>query len=501
MAGGIFINYRRDDSIGTAGRLHDRLVRDFGRKNLFMDVDNVPAGVDFVEYLNSQVGKCDVLLAIIGPNWINAKDDNGCRRLDNPDDFVTAEIAAALQRNIRVIPVLVDGAHLPKADELSPLLRPLVRRQAIEVRNAQFGRDVDGLADRVRESLRVKKARGPWLVATATLASLLFIVGIGWFGLRWIGLSVSVPWPLEASGPTVRGGDFTLAPRQIFRDRLIRGEPCPTCPEMVVVPAGSFTMGSSLEEKGRYENEGPPHQVAIANPFAVGRFPVTRGEFAVFSRETGYNTDGGCNNYALTSGWHFKQDQSWRSPGFEQDDRHPVVCVNWTDGRAFAAWLSNETGKPYRLLTEAEREYAARAGTMTRYYFGDEDKDYCRYGNGADLSAKAKNPDWDVLPCDDRFPYTSPVGSFLPNAFGLYDMLGNVWQWVEDCYNGNYAGAPIDGSAWISGNCELRVIRGGSWLTVPRQRRVATRGSYPIGMRLNHTGFRLARALDGQTNK
>src|SRR5262245_1761202 len=153
MAGKIFINYRRDDSPGTAGRLHDRLAQTFGRNNLFMDVDHIPAGVDFVEHLHSQVAACDVFLAVIGPNWLDAKDDDGRRRFDNPDDFVTIEIAAALARKIRVIPVLVDGARTPKAEKLPDSVKPLVRRNAVEVRNTHFGRDAEALTQKVREAL------------------------------------------------------------------------------------------------------------------------------------------------------------------------------------------------------------------------------------------------------------------------------------------------------------------------------------------------------------
>ena len=180
MAGKIFINYRRDDSGGTAGRLHDRLAQTFGRKNLFMDVDHIPAGVDFVDYLPSQVAACDVFLAVIGPNWLDAKDDDGRRRFDNPDDFVTIEIAAALARNIRVIPVLVDGARTPKADKLPDSIKPLVRRNAVEVRNTNFGRDAEALANKVREALKDAPAvprRWPlmtsaaaWLMAPGQLA-------------------------------------------------------------------------------------------------------------------------------------------------------------------------------------------------------------------------------------------------------------------------------------------------------------------------------------------
>ena len=208
MAGKIFINYRRDDSIGTAGRLNDRLAQSFGRKNLFMDVDNIPAGVDFSEYLQSQVAACDVFLAIIGPNWLDAKDDDGRRRFDNPDDYVAIEIAAALARKIRVIPVLVDGARTPKADKLPDSVKPLVRRNAVEIRNTQFGRDAEALVVKVREALEGARpvtqhwqflataaawftAPGRWRAMTASATAMLLI---GWLGLYQVGVPVWVPW-------------------------------------------------------------------------------------------------------------------------------------------------------------------------------------------------------------------------------------------------------------------------------------------------------------------
>jgi len=171
LPGDIFINYRRDDAQGTAGRLRDRLVRDSRSSKVFMDVDNIPAGVDFVDYLNDQVAGCDVLLAIIGPNWLHAKDETGQRRLDNTGDYVRVEIAAALTRKIRVVPVLVDGARLPKVDELPDDLKSLVRRNAIEVRNTQFGRDADALADNILEERKPGAAwTGRWIALVGRLA-------------------------------------------------------------------------------------------------------------------------------------------------------------------------------------------------------------------------------------------------------------------------------------------------------------------------------------------
>lgn len=160
----IFINYRRDDSLATAGRMHDRLSKDFGRKSLFMDVDHIPAGVDFLSYLNAQVAQCDVFLAVIGPLWLDARDETGNRRLDNPEDFVVIEIAAALARDIRVIPVLVDGARMPSAQALPDGLKNLARRNAVELRNSQFGRDADVLSAKIREAFQSADAPGPWIL-------------------------------------------------------------------------------------------------------------------------------------------------------------------------------------------------------------------------------------------------------------------------------------------------------------------------------------------------
>src|SRR6476646_2381140 len=188
MTGKIFINYRRDDSIGMAGRLHDRLAHTFGRAKLFMDVDHIPAGTDFVAHLSSQVAECDVILVVIGPNWLGVKDESGGRRLDDPDDFVVIEIAAALVRDIRVIPVLVDGARMPKASELPDSLKPLARRHAVDVRHSHFGHDAEALVKRMREVLG-DKAAGPrrWRVRVAiSAAAVAVLLLIGWGGYAFI---------------------------------------------------------------------------------------------------------------------------------------------------------------------------------------------------------------------------------------------------------------------------------------------------------------------------
>jgi formylglycine-generating enzyme required for sulfatase activity len=274
----------------------------------------------------------------------------------------------------------------------------------------------------------------------------------------------------------------------VFRD-------CPDCPAMVVVPPGEFTMGSPPGEKGRESHEDPQRRVAIARAFAVGRFEVTRGEYAAFIRDSG-RTASGCRIWT-GSEWRDDPSRSWRDAGFAQDDAHPATCVNWEDARDYATWLSRRTGKPYRLLTEAEWEYAARAGTVTRRWWGDDlgEREACTHANPADHAAKDVYPGWNTLDCRDGYPYTAPVGSFPANPFGLHDMLGNVWEWVEDCWTDGYAGAPVDGSAVRGAACERRVQRGGAWDSYPRMLRAAARVGVPAGMRNFLNGFRVARAL------
>src|SRR5262245_2123999 len=202
MPNKIFINYRREDSIEATGRLHDRLAQTFGHKNIFMDVDDIPAGIDFMTYLSDQVAASGVFLAVIGPRWLEAKDESGGRRLDDPDDFVTIEIATALARNIRVIPVLVEGARMPKAGELPDPLKALARRHAFDVGQLQFGRDAEALVERVREALNgesgsVRPWRGTALAGAAAAA--LFLVG--WVGFNQGGILAS---ELASVPPTVQ---------------------------------------------------------------------------------------------------------------------------------------------------------------------------------------------------------------------------------------------------------------------------------------------------------
>lgn len=252
-----------------------------------------------------------------------------------------------------------------------------------------------------------------------------------------------------------------LKPRDVFKE-------CTHCPEMTVVPAGAFTMGSPEDEPARNKNEGPRHKVTFAQPFAVARYPVT------FEEWDACVAAGGCGGYSPS-------DQSWGR------GRRPVIHVSWDDAQAYVAWLSRTTGKPYRLLTEAEREYVTRAGTSTPFWFGKsitpenanfDDKH--PYGNGPAGGTRGK---------------TLPVDSFAPNPWGLYQVHGNVWDWVEDCFHDSYVGAPTDGSAWTAGTCDKRVSRGGGWLDQPRFLRSAFRLGDVALRRYDFQGFRVARNL------
>jgi formylglycine-generating enzyme required for sulfatase activity len=640
MAGKIFINYRRGDDPGFTQALYQRLEDEFTADDLFMDVEgHIKPGDDFVKVLNSQVTGADVLLAVIGPRWSELL----AGRANDPDDFVAIEIKAALENDKRVIPVLVGGAGMPRADALPEAIRSLARRNAVGLRPDRFKADCQGLITALKEQLaaavaeraarteaertaaevarrqaqeqaaaraqaaeergRAQQAAGlsaEEIRKAEELASWDFVKdrndvqdlrdhlarfpggtteryalakldGLVWAGLgsmptieqlrayldefpkgtsvgtaqtriaalekqaseeraaeqrraqetaEWGAIAASTDraaieaflkqWPKGqhadaararvrelrlGSGGMLRGiligvgatalvalvvGGWLAYPLVYPRARLFpifwnvsvsalsaeaeqalkpgsTFKECANCPEMVVVPAGTFMMGSN---DGRWDNEKPEHQVSIGRPFAVGKFEITFDEWDACLAH------GGCS--------HEPDDKGWGR------GRHPIIDVNWDDAKQYVAWLSGLTGKPYRLLTEAEWEYAARGGTTTKFFWGDKiDENYART----------------VL---FNFQITMIVGYIKANPFGLYDVSGNVTQWVEDCYHDNYRGAPSDGSAWISEGCPERVTRGAAF--VQELSDWEFHGSaYRVGSltsdRWKGGGFRIARTL------
>ena len=458
MSGKIFLNYRRDNSRWPTLSLFNLLAQSFPRERLFMDVEGyIKPGDDFAEVLEAQVSACEVMVVVIGAQWLSL-EKGGRPRIHDPRDFVHIEIAAALARKIRVIPALVDGARMPDESELPEPLQGLARRQAIRLSHERFAADGQGL-----------------------VKALLEVLG-------------GVPQP----PPVITDPALKVRPGsgEGFRDVA-----APWCPEMVVVPSsismpgGAFLMGTAQAEIDKlckeykdwaefFKGEAPQHKVTIAKPFAVGRFAVTRGEFAAFVSETGYSVPDEAYTWE-GSKWELRKGRSFRNLGFTQDDSHPVVCVNWDDAKAYVEWLSGKTGKDYRLLSEAEWEYACRAGIQTPFWWGSsisaEQANYngnYTYGGGKKGEYRQK---------------TVPVKSFQPNSWGLYQVHGNVWEWCEDCWTENYHNAPSDGSARATGDCSRRVLRGGSWISGPQLLRAANRIRYLADDRLYYCGFRVAR--------
>ena len=290
---------------------------------------------------------------------------------------------------------------------------------------------------------------------------------VGWINQsyivdQWHWWAVTRPYAAAQVWPHV----LTAAQEQALKPGDSFKECTKDCADMIVVPAGSFTMGSPPTEKDRFGPEGPQHVVTFARPFAVAKYEVT------FADWDACVIGGGCSGYR---------------PNGRAGGQDPVINVNSDDAHQYAAWFSLVTGKTYRLLSESEYEYATRAGTTTPYPWGDDIK-----LNGVAMAdCNGCGSKWD-------FQRTAPVGSFPPNKFGLYDMVGNVWEWAEDCVHTTYTGAPVDGSAWMKSNgadCNRRVWRAGAWLNIPSDLRSARRNGSNYGTRTGYTGFRVARTL------
>jgi formylglycine-generating enzyme required for sulfatase activity len=286
-----------------------------------------------------------------------------------------------------------------------------------------------------------------------------------WVAIAFLLLILFQPPISEAQEKGTRAGG-TAGPKDAFRD-------CADCPEMIVVPAGEFMMGSPPSERGRNSDEGPQRKVTFAQPLATGKYVVT------FAQWDACVAAGGCT--------HRPGDNDWGR------GKRPVINVSWNDAQQFVGWLAKKTGKPYRLLTEAEWEYAARGSTKAI----DRQPPF---STGLTINPNQAN-------YDGNFSYgaggktgiyrqkTLEVGSFKPNAFGLYDMHGNVWEWVEDCYKDSYAGAPTDGLAVKSSSCKLNILRGGAWNYYPQLLRSAYRYASAPGVRMENAGFRVARSM------
>lgn len=307
--------------------------------------------------------------------------------------------------------------------------------------------------------------------------------------LSALSLLLSLPAMAAESPPAADSGDAeasagsacTISRSRSADRRIGYFRHCPDTPEMASFRGGRYSMGDAIGNGQPYEH--PVHEVAIA-PFAIGRFEVTRGEWQACVAA------GGCS------------EPQAPPAGDGSSARHPITGVSWAQAQQYVNWLRVRTGRPYRLPSEAEWEYAARAGTTTghTWSWGQVDTVTCGYANALDQSAKRKYPElyW-AIGCDDRHPETAPVGSFPPNAWGLHDMQGNVWEWVEDCWHPDYTGAPSNGRAWVdpgeAGTCAKRVNRGGGWGNGSSSLRLSNRDADPLNNHSDGLGFRVALSM------
>lgn len=501
----LFISYRREDSSGYAINLYDRLTERFGRDRVFMDIDQIQPGEDFHDVIHEKLKSVQVAIVLIGKHWLNIPGE-ATRRLDNPDDWVRLEIATLLERKIRLIPVLVGGAVMPKSTELPECLQPLARRQAHEISDNRFRTDVGRLIQ-VLETMMSAQSPSPQTASPAQpdteksqsgidpsrsnqskpeshitpppKDTNWFAIGLGIIALLFVGtaalyndfskntedaVTLSLPSDVsDSTPPTATAENKAIDTNDASATTpVVKKKPASRLlfePEIVRIPAGTFMMGSSESEKDRKSDERPQREVTIA-PFEMGKYEVTFDEYDSFAKAT---------NRKLPD------DQGWGR------GRRPVINVTWHDTKSYVIWLSEQTGKKYRLPTEAEWEYAARAGTQTAYWWGND------IGQNNAVCAHCSNQ-WKKQ--------TAPVGSFNANVFDLHDTAGNVWEWVQDCWHKNYHNAPIDGSAWLNtnkGDCNRRMVRGGSWTNGPQGLHSTSRYWNIIDNANDNLGFRIVR--------
>jgi formylglycine-generating enzyme required for sulfatase activity len=470
MAHDVFISHSKDDkpyADAVCAKLESRNIR------CWIAPRNIRPGMTWAGAIIEAVDGARVMLLLFSSHA-------------NESQQVSREVEYAVQKQIVIVPVKVEDViptgdfayflatphwldaitppfeqHLDQiADDVSFWLERVASDASTETPLSHAGHSQSAHPQRIRAEppIRAAAATGPApsrpkLVIPAVVALAIAALGtLGFFATRYYRGELS-----EARRFAERGATAHAHPTagSTFRD-------CDDCPEMVIVPGGSFTMGSPASEVGRSENEGPQHLVTFDYDFAVSKYPITRDEFAQFVSETKYDAGLG-----------------WQNPGVAQSGRHPVVNISWDNAKAYMAWLSDKTGRTYRLLSESEYEYAERAGTTTAYWWGDRADQLCSHANGGGCGHNG----------------TIPVGSYPPNGFGLYDMAGNAWDWTDDCWHDNYVGAPADGTAWTTGErCAQRVLRGDSWHGLPKNLRSASRNNYS-GWRYDRVGFRVARTL------
>ena len=533
----VFISYSWDDEDHKrwVAKLATELRK--GGAEARLDQWHTELGDPLPTFMTNEIRDNDFVLVVCTPSY-RRKSDQGKGGVGYEGSIMTAEVAASGNHR-KYIPVLARGlwedaapswlkgkrfadlsnesAYEENREDLlktllgarpgAPPVRPAATGPSAEATSVAQGKDQrsrhpkqetrrraesrDG--ERGSESWSGRKAMAAYTVVGLAVAALGLLYDAGL--LRQVGL-----WQLEDQGPsetpeTDAQGEASDAPAPrepgtVFAD-------CDDCPSMVVVPRGRFTMGSPPLEAERYPNEGPLRPVLVAEPFAVSVYEVTRGEFRRFVTESGYASVAGCFIVDERE-WRFSEAHSWRDVGFEQSDSHPAGCISWHDARTYVAWLSQKSGKAYRLPSESEWEYMARGGTESaRYWEEGGEASQCSFANAADASTWFR---WRA-PCNDGYEYTSPVGGYEPNLFGVYDVLGNVREWTQDCWHDKHSAEPDGTAARERDGCPLRVARGGSRYTGTRAIRSAHRSKYAPSVRNQNTGFRVARTLGPSTTR
>ncbi len=442
----IFLSYRRQDSIGIAGRIYDRLRAHFGSDAVFMDIDSIPYGVNFRKHIDTVIGQCDVVLAVIGMEWAGKTDAH--RRLDDPRDIVRIELESALNRNLPIIPILINDARMPGEADLPPSLALLADYNAIDV---DQGRDFHHHVD-------------------------LLIKGIE-FHFQSSSAATAKP-PRETTIPSAWPESPLRPPAKELRNSVgmtfVRIEP------------GSFLMGSSQDQIDQlmrmfpdskrqwFAHEQPQHPVKVTGVFYLGRHQVTQGQYKAVTGENPSELKGSTDLPVENVSW--LDAVAFCNGLSEREKRTPFYLIDDTDVMILG-------GDGYRLPTEAEWEYACRAGSPMLFPFGD------------DPSALGECAWYDK----NSGKKTHPVGQKKPNAWGLYDMLGNVWEWCADGYEANYYASSPGSDPMGAAGAEERVYRGGSWSELPYNCRSAVRSPCPPDCRdIDGGGFRVALGQSGR---
>jgi len=465
-----FLSYTRSDDAYTGGQI--TLFREYleravcaltGRPFvIFQDVDGIGLGEHWPDKLDLTLDQVRFFMPMVTPSFFASEP---CRT--ELSRFLQAEQRAG--RNDLILPIycieaeMLEDEMLRSRDQLAAIIYERQRHDWRDLLLEPFDtrevrRSLQALAREIRDASR---------------------------RLLQDQLLISSEQPARETD-AARTSHAICSPVTSPPGKLYRDIDEPWCPEMVVIPPGHFVMGSPEDEVEREASEGPEREIRIEKIFALGRFPITRGEFAIFAGDTGHRGEG--VRTLRNDLWKLDRKADWRLPGIDQNDRHPVVGISRNDALAYLAWLSHKTGKRYELPSEAIWEYASRAGTTTPFWTGRTISTYQANFDGTVHYGGVRTGVWRRE--------TTVVDKFAANPFGLFEMHGNVWEWCADRWHGTYDDAPQDATVWLAGSSSHGVVRGGSWINGPKLLRSAARFPIIAGFRYYNVGFRCARFLD-----